>query len=269
MITIITVCYNAADNLEKTIKSVLMQKNADIEYIIKDGKSTDNTNEIIEKYRLQLEKNLRFIYVSEKDNGIYDAMNIATDLASGNRVIFLNAGDMLYDGFVISNVNKNENDIDILYGDIAVYYQNKQNINKSVNDDQLDALKNRMVICHQAMFIKTILMKNYRYDTAYKICADYDFTLKAYLNEKSFKKINQVISYFNLGGISDRKAFDLIDEAYDIRYKYNLISETEYNNLIRKNEIKKFSRKLIPEKLYIKLKDYKKRYNSRNWDNIL
>jgi len=88
-------------------------------------------------------------------------------------------------------------------------------------------------------------------------------------NEKSFKKINQVISYFNLGGISDRKAFDLIDEAYDIRYKYNLISETEYNNLIRKNEIKKFSRKLIPEKLYIKLKDYKKRYNSRNWDNIL
>ena len=77
MYTIITVCLNAADDLEKTIQSVLMQKDCEIEYIIKDGVSTDHTKDVVQKYEPALQKLSRFVFVSEKDAGLYDAMNIA------------------------------------------------------------------------------------------------------------------------------------------------------------------------------------------------
>ena len=89
-ITIITICFNSAESIERTIKSVCNQKNDQVEYIIIDGKSTDNTLEIIENYKNNIDK-----IISEKDEGIYDAYNKGINNASGDYIMFLNSDDWL------------------------------------------------------------------------------------------------------------------------------------------------------------------------------
>ena len=114
-ITIITVCYNAVNVLEKTICSVLNQSYKNIEYIIIDGKSTDGTLNIIKKYDTYITR-----WTSEPDKGIFDAMNKGVSYSHGNWVLFLNSGDYLCDEFVISRCFENcqYNDCSVIYGDV-------------------------------------------------------------------------------------------------------------------------------------------------------
>ena len=112
-ISIITVCYNAEDTISDTIQSVLSQDYEDVEYIIVDGKSTDRTLEIIQtiKNRIHL--------ISEKDRGIYDAMNKGINLASGNVIGILNADDVYKNNQVLTNVmNAFRDNVSVVYGDI-------------------------------------------------------------------------------------------------------------------------------------------------------
>ena len=114
-ISVVTVCYNAADTIEKTILSVLNQTYHDIEYIIIDGGSTDGTVEIIRKYADKIA-----YWVSEPDKGIYDAMNKGIEVATGEWINFMNAGDRFYKSDVIKLIFDNMNcydDVDIIYGD--------------------------------------------------------------------------------------------------------------------------------------------------------
>lgn len=190
-ITVITVCYNAQDCIEATIESVLKQTYTNIEYIIKDGNSNDSTNEIIKKYL----SDTRIRYVSTSDTGLYDAMNYATDLATGDYVIFMNAGDVFYS---INTVEAVENELhsldEIIYGDVLRRYKDT-----SLTESYYKKSILKMILCgkmmsHQSIFIRTDIMKKYRYDTSYSITADFDFVVRAYRDKLSFKYIPVTIS---------------------------------------------------------------------------
>lgn len=130
LISVVTICYNAKNDLEKTILSVLSQTYQDIEYIIIDGGSTDSTVDIIHKYSERL-----FYWISEPDKGIYDAMNKGMDRATGSWIIFMNAGDTFCDNEVIKNIfgYNDLSDYSVIYGDCYVSKLNQLQYLKASN----------------------------------------------------------------------------------------------------------------------------------------
>ena len=114
VVSIVTVCYNAVGVIEKTVTSVLNQTYKKIEYIVVDGASSDGTIEILNNYRSHIST-----LVSEPDKGIYDAMNKAIDMVSGEWILFLNAGDSFVDNNVLSHVFQREGleKYSVIYGD--------------------------------------------------------------------------------------------------------------------------------------------------------
>lgn len=172
IISVITVCYNAKNYIESTLLSVIGQKSPEIEYIVIDGASTDGTLEILEQYKYAID-----VLVSQKDNGIYDAMNIGLSIACGNYVNFLNAGDEFNSGALDAVLQMVHNgNVDIMYSDFFVYRDADSRLIKGCSLD-MGALKRDYTVCHQTIFIAKAIA--HKYDVEYKIKADYKWTLDA------------------------------------------------------------------------------------------
>ena len=165
--TIITVSYNEEATIEGTIKSVLNQTFKDFEYIIIDGGSKDKTVDIIKKYSNQIS-----IWVSEKDQGIFDAMNKGIELSSGTWLNFMNSGDSFYDTSVLLNVSKQ------IISASAVVYGNTNNVwdNNSIEKPRkINSLKYGLIMaCHQSMFFnKPLLIDELNFKSSHKYYCDY------------------------------------------------------------------------------------------------
>lgn len=203
-LTIITVCYNSQDYIERCINSIIPQLTDEIEYLIIDGKSNDNTLDIIKRY----DNYLRF--VSEKDNGIYDAMNKGIKLASGKWILFINSDDILIEN-KLSNLieySKEYDDYDCIYSDIELIYSYNNNLFVRNHNTAVDLklLNKSMVLHHQSMICKkNSMLKVNGFDTKYKIAADWDMMLKMRNSGMKFKKINYIFSRFYFGGASSKK----------------------------------------------------------------
>lgn len=192
LITVVTVCYNAAITLEKTILSVIAQTYPNVEYIIIDGGSTDGTVDIIKKYADKLA-----YWMSEPDKGIYDAMNKGIAVASGEWINFINSGDCFYSNEVLMEVfsrNNLKGNADVVYGDTC-YIKKWGRYEK--RPAALDMMRNNMPFCHQSSFTKTALMKKYGFDRKYRICADYDFFFRLWKSGSIFTYIPVTISVFD------------------------------------------------------------------------
>lgn len=201
-ITVVTVCYNAEKEIRTTIESVLSQTYKDIEYIIQDGKSVDATNEIIYEYL----NDVRIKHISEKDSGLYNAMNKALDEATGEYVIFMNAGDIFFNNDTLANMVPYL-DSDVVYGNVFRCKSNGEIEEKYKGKRHFIRLllMGRMP-CHQSMFTKTSVMKNYRFDESYTITADYDFCVRAYANKVNIKYVDMAVCKAeNEEGLSSRK----------------------------------------------------------------
>ena len=204
-ISVITVCRNAENTVEETILSVVNQAYDSIEYIIIDGASTDNTVNIVEKYRDKIS-----YFISEPDSGIYNAMNKGIKVATGDILYFLNANDSLYDNYVLENIvkiyEKNKN-IDIVFGDVLFVdkEKNKSWIRKYNYRDKLFFIRDNL--CHQVIFYRKKVFYNCGfYDENYKIIADYDFNVRAFIvNGHKSKYIKIPIAKFERGGLSTSK----------------------------------------------------------------
>ena len=199
-ITIITVCRNAEKVLEKTIQSVITQTYKNIEYIIIDGASTDHTLQIIKQYEHY--KNMK--YISEPDQGLYYAMNKGIDLAQGEFIQFLNAGDSLVDDRVVEKVVQfiKKNRGDIFYGSIIYKY-----------DDGREEKRNYGRLCakryyyytgdcinHQAIFAHKETLKNHKFDTSFKMCADREWMMR--MMKKKYICMPIVICRYSLNELS-------------------------------------------------------------------
>jgi len=240
-ITIITVCYNTSKTIKDTIKSVINQSYKDIEYIIIDGGSIDGTKEIIEQYK----KIFPIIFISEKDNGIYDAMNKGVDLATGDYINFMNADDYFFSETVIEEVLPFlEKQYDIVYGNMEVRYKNFKFIKKEVQPRYLWMGP----VNHQSSFIKTDTMKRYKYNISNKIVADFEFFLTVYYKSGKLLKIDKTIASFSNNGISQIKDKQVIIDCYKTvkKFRKDLIIEIYYTIL----KVKPFIKKLLPTKVF-------------------
>lgn len=214
-ITIVTICYNSEEFIADTIKSVLSQTYSNIEYFIIDGKSTDNTLKIAVTYKTDS----RLKIISEKDKGIYDAMNKGISLASGDFIIFMNSGDKFYSSTIINDIFSAGYPCDskIIYGDVEMVYQNYKKKYKSL---PIKKLTYRMVFSHQSVFVSTDLLRKYGFNLNYKIGADYDFFYRIYFNEPRyiFYNVGKIVSICNAtDSLTQRRQFALWKEYIDIR----------------------------------------------------
>lgn len=178
-LSVITVCYNAQESIEKTMKSVLSQSYKNTEYLIIDGKSTDRTLEIVQEYQKKYD-NIRLI--SEKDNGIYNAMNKGASFAQGDYIYYLNCGDLFFNEKTLEQVmyTIDKNKPDILYGDIDVDYGDYRKRIHYAKNKQMKALWIALgiTVCHQAVFSKTSLVQENRFDETFKLWADQEWMMR-------------------------------------------------------------------------------------------
>jgi len=218
VLTVVTIVLNDYIHIENTILSVINLFHFDkVEYIVIDGGSNDGTKEIIQKYSNKLA-----YWVSEKDGGIYDAMNKAIKHCNGKWINFMNSGDKFYDKDIINAFNLVDND------DYNILYGSKIINNKIFKPLKLHTLeKGEIMACHQSMFFnKNRLKNNLYYNLKYEIYSDYELVNRIYMIEKNrFKYYSVVVTDFLGGGISSKKSWKKRREKYLILLNtYGLLS---------------------------------------------
>lgn len=219
-LSVITVNLNDRSGLEQTIKSVIDQSFTDYEYIVVDGGSTDGSVEIIRNYENKIAR-----WISEKDNGTYEAMNKGIKLANGDYLLMLNSGDYLADNTVLEkafHAVQNE-DIDIIYGDI---FMNRRGIHTpdTFPEELTFGFFMERSLSHQATFIKRTLHDLVGlYSEHMKIAADWKFFILAICKfNATYRHIPVTITVYNAEGISsDPKNYDrLVDEQDKVKRKH-------------------------------------------------
>lgn len=250
-ITVITVCYNEEKNIASTLDSVLNQTSSDFEYIICDGKSSDRTMEIVESYRAKFaKKGVDFKVYSEKDGGVYYGMNNGIDRAKGDYIIFLNGGDNFACDDAIDKVSKfienAEVKPDVVYGDYN-YFDGGTSYVMVGNHEKMTEC---MSIGHPCSFCSAECMKKYKFNTDYKISADYNFMLDVYLNGGVFMHIPMVISNFYAGGISTKKPDLSLRERRMVQKAHNINGSfkkyiAEYANILKWTMISTIKRSIV------------------------
>lgn len=224
-LSIITINYNNKKGLQKTIQSVIHQGFLDYEFIIIDGGSTDGSVEEIELNSLKIN-----FWVSEKDNGVYDAMNKGILKSSGEYCYFLNSGDFLCDKDVLENLFSNSTDADIIYGNMLP--EGKVRIEHGLKEINFYHFFIGSIY-HQSAFIKRTLFDVVGlYDKKYKVVADWDFFLKAiFINNCSTKYIDLEIACYELGGLSFQDSQSNLQDRRVILEKYFPLFIKDYDEL--------------------------------------
>lgn len=220
--SIITVCYNSEKTISQTIESLLNQKFTDFEYIIIDGNSKDKTIEIIKSYsKIFEEKGIRYKYISEKDKGIYDAMNKGIKLSRGNLIGIINSDDW-YENDALENIMQiyKEKEPDIIYGLLRVIGENDK-------PEKIEGFYNTNGIgVHPTVFIKKEVYNKYGlFDLKYKLASDTELLMRLSKQNLKVEMIEKIISNFRNTGESTKQAYLSIKETNEIKYNYKEIDK--------------------------------------------
>lgn len=263
LISVVTIVYNGVNEIEKTIKSVISQSFVNIEYIIIDGGSNDGTLKIIKDYEEYLSN-----WVSEKDEGIYDAMNKGNEKANGDYVIFLNSGDIFSDDDVIDSIFKNINGeiFSLVTGTTRIFYNNRDlGIDSTLPKDRgnLDSVS----FSHQATFINKSIYKQISYNTIFSISADKEYWYRVKKTKNfSVKFCDMNISSFELGGVSNnhKNVLNRRLEDFFIEYKHegvNFIKLTKMYFLTIATFFLTINEAFYYRKIYVFINKFKNRKN--------
>lgn len=209
LISIVTIVFNDCSGIEKTIESVLNQDFQDFEYIIKDGGSTDGTKDIIGLYENGIDH-----IISNHDNGIYDAMNQAIDVASGDWIIFMNSGDCFVSTRSLSDLYNCRGSASVVFGSII-----NPETGFEIKPRKLSEFWKGMPFNHQATLTKTELYKKRPFNTDFKISSVYDFYYYYYTEGEKFQYVEFPVAYYDLNGISSY-SFLWLNDYWRINRKY-------------------------------------------------
>lgn len=227
LITIITACFNNESSIEETIISVLSQTYKNVEYIVIDGKSSDKTLEIVNKYQKKISK-----IISEKDTGIYDALNKGISFANGQIIGFLHADDIFADNNILKIIAENfsEKSCEAVFGDLQ--YISKADTSKIIRNWKSGIfnyknLKKGWMPPHPTFYVKKSVYDKYgKFNTNYKISADYDLMMRFLsLHKINPSYIPEIIVKMRVGGKSNKS------------FRNILLKMNEDLKIIRKNEI--------------------------------
>ena len=216
-ISIITIVFNNVRDIAYTIESVLGQTYPHVEYIIIDGASDDGTMNVINGYRDRITQIL-----SEKDKGIYDAMNKGLALATGDYVLFLNSGDELFDQHTLEQVVERGQGADIIYGATKLIDEQRQVLgdrrHKAPAEFDWKSFRYGMNICHQAIYVKRSLAEPY--DRQYQLSADIDWVIRAAKKAKTSKNVQTYVAKYLVGGMTQKRHRQGLKERYQIFKKH-------------------------------------------------
>lgn len=240
LVSIITVCYNAEQTIEKTIKSVIAQTYSNIEYIIIDGNSTDNTLKVVEKYNDKISK-----VVCEKDNGIFDAMNKGIKHASGEYLWFVHADDQIYSDNALEIAMKVQ--ADFIYGKAILVDENgvergleERKPHPSDSTLTWKSFLNGMIICHQAMIVKKDFCPQYVLE--YNLVGDLDWAIKILKQVNSIVDCGTYLCKFVEGGTSTQHRKASLKQRFNILKSHYGIMQTLIQHIkITFNAIKRRS----------------------------
>lgn len=228
LFSIITVCYNSENVIEKTIRSVLHQTYPYIEYLIIDGYSEDSTISIAERYKgLFKKKGYKYSIISEQDKGIYDAMNKGIRFSTGELIGFINAGDW-YEKNAVSIVAKEyrRSSFDYFYADIKLIKPNGKIIIKHSKPDCFPSSRHWN---HPTSFCRKELYIGLGGFKCRGIHDDFDFFLRVRKSGKKVRILNRVLANFTVGGISNKKNINMCRQRIGDRYK--VYKENGYSSL--------------------------------------
>lgn len=223
-VSIITINYNNAEGLKHTIKSVLEQTFRDVEYIVIDGGSSDNSVEVIKSF----EDNIDF-WISEPDKGIYNAMNKGVSHAHGEYCLFLNSGDFLYDSDSLEALCSNELTADVVAANLQC---DDSSGNTNVPPEEISfSFFFISSIPHPATLIRTTLLRDLPYREDYKIISDWIFFFEALiLKNVSYQHIDVFLSKFDMNGVSRNREKKLLEQE---RYMSTIMPPRLYNDYQR------------------------------------
>ena len=231
-VSIITITFNAARTLQRTLDSVACQTYADIEHLIIDGASIDDTLAIAKRYQQQSHHEV--VIQSEPDRGLYDAMNKGLQKATGEYLVFLNAGDSLYAPDTIETVAKalTSQSPAVIYGDTAITdgEGNFLHLRRHRPPEQLSwkSFKHGMLVCHQAFYVRTDIAKKFPYDLQYRHSADVDWCIRVMreADRQGLTLVNThtILANFEEGGDTTQHHRDSLKERFKIMmHHYGLV----------------------------------------------
>ena len=224
-ISIITICYNAASTITRTLRSVSAQTYPNIQYLIIDGASKDNTLELVHELAPEAE-----IY-SERDKGIYDAMNKGLDRATGDYVWYVNAGDALVSPTTVEDLVRatctGDSLPDVLYGDTRLIDAEGHDLGlrRLRPPHQLDwrSFRSGMLVCHQAFVAKRTISPHY--DLSYRFSADVDWCIRVLKEAKTTAFYPEPIAfYLNEGTTTANHRASLIERFHVMHHHYGLVT---------------------------------------------
>ena len=227
-LSVITVVYNDVKGIERTMLSVLTQTYSNIEYILIDGLSTDGTLDVIKKYQDRIK------LISEKDAGIYDAMNKGLAMTSGDYVLFMNSGDEIYASDTVAKVFAAADDADIYYGETEMINDKGESLgqrrHKTPENFTAKSFKYGMSISHQAIYVRRSITEPF--DSKYTLSADIDWILNAAKKAKVIVNTHQYVARYLVGGMSKKKHRQSLMERFDIMKKYYGLVPTVFNHFV-------------------------------------
>lgn len=240
--TIITCTWNAAEVVERTLVSVLSQSWAQIEHVIIDGASKDNTLQLVEAYRkrnAEEETEHDIVVVSEPDRGLYDAMNKGLKYATGDYVVFLNAGDVFPNENTLENISNDVNERSdgklpaVLYGDTNIVDNEGTLLHprRLVPPENLTwrSFKHGMLVCHQAFYARTDIAKAEPYNLRYRFSADVDWCIRVMKRAEKLNlpllRLPEVVANYLDGGMTNKNhRASLIERFKVMRHHYGLFT---------------------------------------------
>ena len=218
LFSIVTVVLNHPEGLRRTAKSIKCQSSDDFEWILVDGGSDKPTLNVIEDFR-----ELADIVISEKDNGIYDAMNKGARRSSGKWLIFLNAGDCFSHNYALASFRVDEK-TRLAYG--HAWWRSQDGLESFFKSKPLDELWKGICFSHQSLFMHREIIEEPLFQVRYKIAADYGCYVKAICSGVPVENLNYAVSIVEAGGISDRSFARRTLERLSLAVRYFGITRT-------------------------------------------
>lgn len=214
VLSVITVVYNNAADIERTILSVIGQDYPHIEYLVIDGGSTDGTVEIARRYADQIAT-----LVSEPDRGIYNAMNKGLERATGDYVLFMNSGDEIYDRKTVASVFASAPDADIYYGETELFDESWQSLglrrHRSPERFDWKSFRYGMNVGHQAIYVRRAIAPRYN-EKRYPLSADVDWVIRSAKKAKKIVNTRLIVAKYLVGGMSRQRHKQSLWERYQI-----------------------------------------------------
>ena len=200
--TMITINDNNGKELRRTIESVINQTFRDVEYIIIDGGSTDDSVDIIKQYAEHID-----FWISERDRGVYHAMNKGLKRAHGEFVIFMNSGDSFYSPNVIEEIDRQISDTDILFGNVCDSASGKVYGGIKAGSEVTFLTLKKEILCHQGTFYRRAIFERHPYDESLKLIADWKVNVQTIVFDNcKVKVVDTIIANYDLTGMSSTQS---------------------------------------------------------------